>query len=89
MEQLKNLSDEQITTDARRLAEVFYQIFALRGYDYRMSFTIAAYAVLYFIISVARQAGMESFQEAQKFLQFLGDVLKTWNNVTEEQKGAS
>ena len=86
---IEKMTDEQITSDARRLSEIIFQIGAMREYSYRLAFTIVAYAVIYFIISLSKQAGLSAYKEAHSFVQFLNNVLKTWDGVTEEQKGAS
>ena len=86
---IEKMTDEQITSDARRLSEIIFQIGAMRDYSYRLTFTIVAYAVLYFILALSKHAGFSEYEEAHNFVQFLGNVLKAWDGVTEEQKGAS
>ena len=83
------MTDEQITNDSRRLSEIIFQIGAMRDYSYRLAFTIVAYAVMYFILALSKQAGFDEHEEARNFVQFLGNVLKVWDGVAEEQKGGN
>lgn len=86
---ITEMTDEQITSDARRLSEVFYQIGALKGYDYKLSFTIMAYAILWFVLALAKLAGLDEHQEARNFCRFITNVVNLWDDTEEKQKGAS
>ena len=86
---IEKMSDEQITSASRRMAEVLYQMSAMVGYGYKIAFTIAAYAVMYFVVYIAKNAQLDEHQEVRNLAKFISDVAKIWGKETDIQKGAS
>ena len=86
---IEKMSDEQITSASRRMAEVLYQMSAMVGYGYKIAFTIVAYAVMYFVMYIAKNAQLDEHQEVRNLAKFISDVAKVWDKETDIQKGAN
>ena len=86
---IEKMSDEQITSASRRMAEVLYQMSAMVGYGYKIAFTIVVYAVMYFVVYIAKNAQLDEHQEVRNLAKFISDVAKVWDKETDIQKGAS
>ena len=83
------MTSEQITTNARRVAEVLFQVFALLNYTYKEAATVATNALIEFIVMLSKRVGSDADAELMRFFNYINAVRQCYEREKSEIKQGS